>query len=166
MLRYSPSGNSGVERVYHTMAKKLATVCNEQQNDWDAHLSHVEHAYNNSASAATGLASNEVHIGRLPRLPLAVFDRSCGGARQSLDRDYLAYCDLARERQQRAYELVREHHALKVARVNGLNSTLSDALLRDILILGNWTKPSSVLHPTVPTAACPRSRAQDLPYKR
>ena len=45
----------------------LAMVCNEHQNDWDVHLPHVEYAYNNSVSAATGLASNEVHIGRLPR---------------------------------------------------------------------------------------------------
>ena len=126
---YHPSGNGGVERVNHTMARMLAMVCNEHQNDWDAHLPHVEYAYNNSVNAATGLAPNEVHIGRLPRLPLAVFDRSHGGAHQSLDRDHLAYCDLARERQQRAYELVREQHALTVARINGRNSTLSDALL-------------------------------------
>ena len=58
------------------------------------------------------------------------FDRSYGGAHQNLDRDQLAYCNLARERQQRAYELVREQHALTVARVNGRNSALSDALLR------------------------------------
>ena len=103
----------------------LSMVCNEHQNNWDAHLLHVEYAYNNSISAATGLASNEVHIGRLPRLPLAVFDRSHGGAHQSLDRDHLVFCDLARERQQRAYELVREQYALTVARVNGGNSTLS-----------------------------------------
>ena len=136
---YHPSGNGGVERVNHTMAQMLAMVCNEHQNDWDAHLPHVEYAYNNSVSAATGLASNEVHIGRLPRLPLAVFDRSHGGVYQSLDRDHLAYCDLARERQQRAYELVREQHALTVARINGRNSTLSDALLgRPKYVAGGW----------------------------
>ena len=63
---YSPRGNGGVERVYHTMEKQ-AMVCNEHQHDWDAHLFHVEYAYYTSAIAATGLASNEVHIGRLPR---------------------------------------------------------------------------------------------------
>ena len=127
---YHPSGNGGVERVNHTMAQMLAMICNERQNDWDVHLPHVEYAYNNSVvSAATGLAPNEVHIGRLPRLPLTVFYRSYGGAHQNLNRDQLAYCDHARERQQRAYELVREQHALNVARVNGRNSALSDALL-------------------------------------
>ena len=130
MSVYHPSKNGGVERVNHTMAQMLAMVCNEDQNDWDVHLPHVEYAYNNSVSAATGLAPNGVHIGRLPRLPLTVFDRSYGCAHQNLDRDQLAYCDLARERQQRTYELVREQHALTVARVNGRNSALSDALLR------------------------------------
>ena len=127
---YHPSGNGGVERVNYTMAQMLAMVCNEHRNDWDVHLPHVEYAYNNSVSTATGLAPNEVHIVRLPRLPLIVFGRSYGGAHQNLDRDQLACCDLARERQQRAYELVREQHALTVARVNGRNSALSDALLR------------------------------------
>ena len=126
---YHPSGNGGVERVNHTMAQMLAMVCNEHQNDWDVHLPHVEYAYNNSVSAATGLAPNEVHMGRLPRLPLTVFDRSYGGMHQNLDRDQLAYCDFARERQQRAYDLVREQHALSVARVNGRSSALSDVLL-------------------------------------
>ena len=128
-----------MERVNHTMAQMLPMVCNGHQNDWDAHLPHVEYAYNNSASAATGLAPNEVHIGRLPRLPLTVFDRFYGGAHQSLDRDHFAYCDLARGRQQHAYELVREQHALTVARVNGRNSTLSDALLRrPKYVAGGW----------------------------
>ena len=67
------------------MAQMLAMVCNEHQNDWDVHLPHVEYAYNNSVSAATGLAPNEVHMGRLPRLPLTVFDRSYGGMHQNLD---------------------------------------------------------------------------------
>ena len=117
----------------------LAIVCNEHQNDWDAHLPHVEYACNNSVSAATGLATNEVHTGRLPRPPLTVFDRSYGGGHESLDRDHLAYCDPARERQQHAYELVREQHALIVTRVNERNSTLSDTFLRrPKYVAGGW----------------------------
>ena len=76
---YHPSGNGGVERETYTIGEMLAMVCNEHQHDWDVHLPHVEYAYNNSVTAATGLTTNEVHIGRLPRLPLAVFDRSHGG---------------------------------------------------------------------------------------
>ena len=106
----------------------LAMVCNEHQNDWNVHPPHVEYTYNNSVSAATGVAPNEVHLERLPRLPLAVFDRFHDGAHQSLERDQLAYCDLARERQHRSYELMREQYALTVTRINGRNSPLSNAL--------------------------------------
>ena len=58
------------------MAQMLAMVVKERQDDWDAQLPHVEFAYKNSVSAATGLAPNEVHMSRLPRLPLTMLDRS------------------------------------------------------------------------------------------
>ena len=41
---YHPSGNGGVERVKHAMDQMLAMVCNERQNDWGIHLSHVKFA--------------------------------------------------------------------------------------------------------------------------
>ncbi|CAB1106763.1 unnamed protein product [Ectocarpus sp. CCAP 1310/34] len=41
---YHPQTNGGTERVNHTMAQMLAVVFNEQQNDWDIHLPHVEFA--------------------------------------------------------------------------------------------------------------------------
>ena len=86
-------------------------------------------AYNNSVSAAKGLAPNEVHIiSRLPHVPLTVFDRTGVVGHQSLARDHLAYCDLATDRQKRANDIVREHHALTVYRVNRTNSALADAL--------------------------------------
>ena len=46
----------------HTMAQMLAMVVNEGQDDWDLQLPHVEFAYNNPVSAATGLALNEGHM--------------------------------------------------------------------------------------------------------
>ena len=92
-------GNGGTERVNHTMAQMLSMVVNERQDHRDKQLPHVESAYNNSVSAATGLAPNEVHLGRLPRLPLTVIERQGASDHQSLQRDQLDYCDLARERQ-------------------------------------------------------------------
>ncbi|CAB1117464.1 unnamed protein product [Ectocarpus sp. CCAP 1310/34] len=71
---YHPQTNGGTERVNHTMAQMLAVFVKEQQNDWYVHLPHVEFAYNNSVDQSTGLAPNEVHIGRIQRLPLSVFD--------------------------------------------------------------------------------------------
>ncbi|CAB1115322.1 unnamed protein product [Ectocarpus sp. CCAP 1310/34] len=120
--------NGGTERVNHTMAQMLAVVVNEQQHDWDVHLPHVEFAYNNSANQSTGLAPNEIHIGRIPRLPLSVFDHPTVGGHQSLARDQLDYCNLTVDRQRRAYELVREYKTLKISRVERRNSSLLDAI--------------------------------------
>ena len=105
-----------------------AMIANERQDDWDLHIPHVEFAYNNSVSAATGLAPNEVHMGILPRLPLMVFGRTGVVGHQSLARDHLAYCELATHRQKRANDIVRAHHALTVSRVNRRNSALADPL--------------------------------------
>ena len=122
----------------HAMAEMLAMVVNERQDDWDLRLPHVEFAYNNSVSAATGLAPNEVHMGRLPP-PLTVFERTRVAGHQSLARDHLAYCDQATDRQQRANDIVRKHHALNVSRVNRRNSALVDALLpTPKFAVGGW----------------------------
>ena len=72
------------------MAQMLAMDVNRQQDDWDLRLPHVEFAYNNSVSAATGLAPNEVHMGRLPRLPRTMFKRTGVVEHQSLARDHLS----------------------------------------------------------------------------
>ena len=137
---YHPNCNEGVERINHTMTQMLAMVVNERQADWDLHLPHVEFAYNNSVSAATGPAPNEVHMGRLPRLPLTVFDRTGVVGHQRLARDNLAYCDLATDRQKCANDTVRAHHALTVSRVNRRNSALADALRpAPNFATGGWT---------------------------
>ena len=77
---------------------------NERQDDWDAHFPHVEFSYNKSVSAATGLAPNEVHMSRRPRLPWTVLEHPYTRGHRSLDRDQFEYCDLAADRQRRAYE--------------------------------------------------------------
>ena len=136
---YHPNGNGGIERVNHTMAQMLAMVVNERQDDWDVHLPHVKFAYNNSVGAATGLAPYEVHMNRLPRLPLTVFEHRYARGNQSLVRDHLEYCDLAADRQRRAYALVREQHALTVSSAEHRSSALSDALKQlPIYTVGGW----------------------------
>ena len=138
---YNPNGNGGVERVDHTMAQMLAMVVNERRDDWDAHLPHVEFSYNNSVRAATGLAPNEVYMNRGPRLPLTVFEHPYARGHQGLARDQLEYVDLAADRQRRSYALVREQHALNIARVESRNFALSDGL----------KQPVSYTHLTLPT---------------
>ena len=58
---------------------------------------------------------------------------------QSLARDQFGYCDSATDRQQRAYDIVRERHALIVSRVERRNSALPDAL-RPVpkIAVGGW----------------------------
>ena len=55
------------------MALMLAMVINELQNRWDEQLPHLEFVCNNSVSAVTGLAPDEVHMGRIRRLLLTFF---------------------------------------------------------------------------------------------
>ena len=109
-------------RVNQTSAQMLAMVVNERQDNGDVHLPHEEFAYSNSGSAATGLAPNEVHMNRLPRLPLTPFEHHYARGYQ------MEYCDPAADRQRRAYALVHEQHALNVSRVEHRNSALSDSL--------------------------------------
>ena len=78
-------------------------------------------------------------MGRLSRLPLTIFERRGVFGHQSLVRDHLAYCDLVTDCQQRAYDIVREHHALTVSRVERRDSALSDALrLVPKFAFGGW----------------------------
>lgn len=105
------------------MAQMLATVVNEQHNDWDAHLPHMEFSSNNSVSAATGLAPNEVHMSHLFHLPLTVSEHPYARGRQSLARDQLEYVGPAADRQRRSFVLVRE-------RTPSLLSVSNAALLR------------------------------------
>ena len=81
---YHATGNGGMERVNDMMAQLMAVVFNEHQNNWDLQLSHVEFAYNNSVTAVTGLAPEEVHMSGLPRLPLTSSERTGVGGHQNL----------------------------------------------------------------------------------
>ena len=108
---YHPNCNGGIDRVNHTMAHMLDMVVSERQDDWDLHLPHVKFVYTTPVSAAKGLAPNEVHMGRLPRLSLTVFYRTGVVVHQSLARDHLTYGDLATDRQKRANDIVRAYHA-------------------------------------------------------
>ena len=136
---YHAMGNGGTERVNQSMAQMLSLVVNERQDDWDEHLPHVQAAYNNAVSSATGLAPNEVHLGRFPRLPLTIIEQKGACGHQSLERDQLEYCDLARERQRLAYRLVREHHAIASSRIARANEGLNDVFhKKPIFTVGGW----------------------------
>lgn len=133
---YHPNENGGVDTgACQLWAQVLAMVVNEWQDDWDVHFPrmdvhfpHMEFAYNNSVSTATGLTLSEVHINRLPRLPMTVIEHRYARGYRSLPRAHFEYHDLAADCQRRAYELIREQHKLPVSRIERRHSALSEAL--------------------------------------
>lgn len=68
-------------------------------------LPHVKFAFRNPVRAATHLVPNEVDMGSL-----TISDLSYGARRLSFERIQCFFCDLARERQECAYERVREQN--------------------------------------------------------
>lgn len=68
-----------------------------------------------------------------------MFERAGVAGHQRLARDHVTYRDLATNRQQRVYYIVREHHGLTVSRVNRHHSDLPDAL-RPVpkFVVGGW----------------------------
>ena len=123
-LAFHPKSNGGVERVNHSLAQMLSLVISKQQDDWDEWLPHVVQAYNNSVSAATGLAPNEIHLGRMPRLPMAIIDECVAKGHTGEKQDQLLYLDIVRERQQRAFELVQESHLIAMSKIQRSNTKL------------------------------------------
>ena len=71
---FHSKSNGGVERVNHSLAQMLSLAINGQHDDWDEWLPNVVQAYNNSVSAAIGLTQNDIHLGRMPRLPMTIID--------------------------------------------------------------------------------------------
>ena len=73
------------------MALMLTMVGDEEQNDWDMQLPHVERAPIATPSAPPpGLPPTkyfQVHTGRLPRLPLTAFEITNNSGHQRLNRD-------------------------------------------------------------------------------
>lgn len=90
---YHPNGNAGTEQNNYGMAQRLSMVVNERHSDWKVELPYVEAAYNSAINAATGLSTNEVHLGRQPCLPLTVFEGANCGGHQSLDWEIITCCD-------------------------------------------------------------------------
>lgn len=78
-------------------------------------------------SAATGLAHNAVHLGRLPCPPLTVIAHRVSCGHQRLERDKVEYCNLARDQLRLAYRSVHEHQAIESSYITRANHALSDA---------------------------------------
>ena len=69
---------------------------------------------------------------------MAVFDRNGVLRHQSLARDHLAYCDLTTDRQRRASDIVRAHHALVVSRVNRKTVASPTRFVQHLTVTDRW----------------------------
>ena len=123
----------------HSLAQMLSLVISEQQDDWDEWLPYVVQAYNNSVSAVAGLAPNEIHLGRMSRLPMTIIDECVVKGHMGKKQDQLLYLDIVRERQQRAFELVQESHLIAMSKIQRSNTKLL-AILHKLpnFKVGNW----------------------------
>ena len=100
--------NGVYERLNHTLCQILSHLIADNQTNWDELLLRAIAALSNGVSRGTGLAPNEVHIGRYPRLPMTILEGRGARNHQGRRRDQLDFLKLIRERQNRAYELVRK----------------------------------------------------------
>lgn len=75
------------------MAEILAMVVNELLNNWDEQLPHEQFTDNHLVSAVGGLAPKDVYVGRIPCIPLMIFERARVPGNESFACDNFAYCD-------------------------------------------------------------------------
>ena len=100
---------------------------------------HAVAAQNNNVSRGTGLAPNEVHIGRYPRLPMTILEGRGVKGHQGLKQDQLGYLELMRDRQVKTYELVKEEDRLIKARHEANNKHLAELInRRPKFEVGDW----------------------------
>ena len=128
-----------VERLDRTLCQMLSHLITDNQTNRDELLLHAIAAHNNSVSRGTGLAPNEAHIARYPRLPMTILEGRGASGHQGLRRDQLDFLQLMQERQNRAYELVRKEHFLIKAKYHAANEK-SNSIFRQrpSLAAGQW----------------------------
>ena len=71
---YHPQKNGMFKRLNHTLCQMLSYLIADDQKNWDDMLMHAVAVHDN-VSRGTGLAPNEVYIGRHPRLPMTILER-------------------------------------------------------------------------------------------
>lgn len=78
---------STANQIQHFL-KCLRFPSTRRQNDWNIILPHIKFVYHNSFSQTTGLARNEIRIGRPPRFPLSLLDHpKIKSGHHNLDQD-------------------------------------------------------------------------------
>ena len=79
-------------------------------------LRHIIVANSNKVSKRTGMALNEIYIGRYPRQPMTRLEGSGFRGHQSEKRDQLGCLEMMSDTQVREYRLIREKDRLVKAK--------------------------------------------------
>ena len=95
---YHLSTSGGVEYVNHVLAQMLSMVKNDRKPT-GMYICHTSCRPATTSSRRYRTSPNEIHVGRLPRIPLSVFQPPSFGGHRSLKRDSLAYINLATDYQ-------------------------------------------------------------------
>ena len=137
---YHPQTNVMVDRLNHTLCQMLSYLIADNQRNWDDMLMHAVAAYDNNVSRGTGLAPNEVHIGRYPRLPMTTLQGRGIKGHQGLKQDQLDSLELMRNRQVKAYLVqIQEEDGLIKARHEANNEHLAELVnRRPKFEVGDW----------------------------
>ena len=137
---FHPHTNGCVERLNHTVCQMLSHVVSSRHNDCDEYLLQLVYAHNNHISRVTGLAPNEVHVGRYPRIPITLLSsqKQIRGV-QSLKRDELDYLQLMRDKRHEALNFGRESDRMIKKKHRQNNAKIADIMhKRPVYEVGQW----------------------------
>ena len=102
---YHPQGDGLVERLNRTILAMLATVTDEQGEDWESHLAKVCFAYNTSEHVSTGYSPFYMMYGRKAKIPLDIIY----GNPNTPPVTPLEYVSTLRQSLEQSYQLARKH---------------------------------------------------------
>ena len=69
---YHPQGNGQTERFNHTLEATLAKMTQENQADWDTHITKALFAYRTAVHESTGFTPFSLLFGHTPNLPVDI----------------------------------------------------------------------------------------------
>lgn len=102
---YHPEGNGGCERFNRTLHGMLATLGEEQREQWPRYLASLTAIYNSTPHPVTGFSPHFIVFGMEPHLPLDKF--SLG--REEAVRSHGQWIHKLKETQQKAWEVAKQN---------------------------------------------------------
>ena len=103
---YHPQGNNARERFNRIMIK---TVRENEEKDWNRHLSKLAFAYNVTVNRSTGFSPHFLMFGREPRLPIDSVFQVSEGEKAKMRKSHEAYADEWQKLMNQAFEIVKKN---------------------------------------------------------